>query len=96
VDEAPDGATALALARKARPDLVLVDLMMPVMDGWALIKRMRAEKVADGAPVIVFSADRDAREKARDLDAAAALRKPFQLEELQEVVERLLPAKPSD
>jgi signal transduction histidine kinase len=95
VDEATDGATALALARKSRPDLVLIDLMMPVMDGWTLIRRMREERLVAGVPLVVFSADRDARDKARDLDAAAALRKPFALEELQDVVERLLPPKPA-
>jgi CheY-like chemotaxis protein len=95
VDEAADGPTALSLARKSRPDLVLVDLMMPMMDGWTLIRRMREEKVATGVPLVVFSADRDARDRARDLDAAAALRKPFELEELQDVVERLVPPKPA-
>ncbi len=95
VDEARDGATALSLARGTRPDLMLVDLMMPVMDGSALIQRMREEKVAGGVPLVIFSADRDAREKAKKLDAAAALRKPFHLQELQDVVERLLPQKPA-
>jgi CheY-like chemotaxis protein/anti-sigma regulatory factor (Ser/Thr protein kinase) len=95
VDEARDGLTALSLARNATPDLMLVDLMMPVMDGWTLIQRLRDEKVAPGVPVVVFSADRDAREKARHLDARAALRKPFELDELQDVVERLLPPKPA-
>jgi PAS domain S-box-containing protein len=95
VDEARDGATALSLARGARPDLILVDLMMPVMDGWTLIQRLREEKVAVDVPVVVFSADRDTREKAQQLDADAALRKPFELEELQEVVERLLARKPA-
>jgi len=52
--------------------------------------QMRTEKVAEGTPIVVFSADRDAREKARRLAADAALRKPFQLEELQDVVERLI------
>ena len=95
VDEARDGATALSLARGSKPDLMLVDLMMPVMDGWTLIGKMREEKVAENVPVIVFSADRDAREKAKKLDAQAALRKPFELEELQDVVERLLAPKPA-
>jgi len=95
VDEARDGLTALSLARNARPDLMLVDLMMPVMDGWTLIRRLREEKVAEGVPVVVFSADRDTREKARQLDAEASLRKPFELEELQDVVERLLRPHPA-
>jgi signal transduction histidine kinase len=95
VDEARDGATALSLARDARPDLMLVDLMMPVMDGWTLIRRMREEELGKGVPVVVFSADSDAREKAKALDADAALRKPFELQELQDVVERLLARKPA-
>ena len=95
VDEARDGLTALSMARIAPPDLLLVDLMMPVMDGVTLIRRLREEKVVPGVPVVVFSADRDAREKARHLDAHATLRKPFELQELQDVVERLIPSKPA-
>jgi CheY-like chemotaxis protein len=95
VDEARDGQTALSIARTAEPDLMLIDLMMPVMDGWTLIRRLRDEKVALQVPVVVFSADRDARDKARHLEADAALRKPFELQELQDVLERLLPPKPA-
>jgi signal transduction histidine kinase len=95
VDEARDGATALDLLRGSKPDLMLVDLMMPVMDGWTLIGRIRNEKVAEGVPLVIFSADRDAREKGRKLEADAALRKPFELEELQELLERLLAPKPA-
>lgn len=95
VDEARDGSTALALLRGSRPDLILVDLMMPVMDGWTLIQRLRDEKLALDVPLVVFSADRDVPEKAEKLAAAASLRKPFALEELQDVVERLLHQKPA-
>jgi CheY-like chemotaxis protein/anti-sigma regulatory factor (Ser/Thr protein kinase) len=95
VDEARDGRTALLLARSAPHDLLMVDLMMPVMDGWTLIQRLRDEQLAAGVPVLVFSADRDAREKARRMDADAALRKPFELEELQDVMERLLSRPPA-
>ncbi|HYS11593.1 MAG TPA: ATP-binding protein [Myxococcales bacterium] len=95
VDEAGDGESALDLARAAPPDLMLVDLMMPVMDGWTLIQRLREQQVAPGVPVVVFSADREARERARNLAAQAALRKPFELQELQDVVERLIPKKPA-
>jgi CheY-like chemotaxis protein/anti-sigma regulatory factor (Ser/Thr protein kinase) len=95
VDEARDGVTALTLARGARPDVMLIDLMMPVMDGWTLIARLREEQVAPGVPLVVFSADRDAREKASMLSADAALRKPFALEELQETLDRLLGQQPA-
>ena len=95
VDEACDAQTALTLARTSKPDLMIIDLMMPVIDGWTLIRRLREEDVAADVPLVVFSADRDVPDKARNIDADAALRKPFELEELQEVVERLLPSKPA-
>jgi len=95
VDEACDAQTALTLARNSKPDLMIIDLMMPVIDGWTLIRRLREENVAADVPLVVFSADRDVPDKARNVDADAALRKPFELEELQEVVERLLPSKPA-
>jgi len=95
VDEACDAQTALTLARNSRPDLMIIDLMMPVMDGWTLIRRLREENLAADVPLVVFSADRDVPGKSRDVDADATLRKPFELEELQEVVERLLPSKPA-
>jgi len=95
VDEACDAQTALTLARNSKPDLMIIDLMMPVIDGRTLIRRLREENVAADVPLVVFSADRDVPDKARNVDADAALRKPFELEELQEVVERLLPSKPA-
>ena len=95
VDEAPDGEAALALARNARPDLILVDLKMPLMDGWTLLRHLREGKLVDGVPVVVFSADRDAARNAERLAADAALRKPFDLDELQGVLRRLLGEKPA-
>jgi len=95
VDAAPDGLTALSLARGARHDLVLVDLMMPVMDGWALIHKMREEDLLHGVPVVVFSAHRELRERAKQLDPDATLRKPFELQELQGVMERLISRVPA-
>jgi len=70
---------------------MLVDLMMPVMDGWTLIGKLREARLAEGVPIAVFSADRQARAKAEELKADAMLQKPFELDELQELVERLLP-----
>jgi CheY-like chemotaxis protein/anti-sigma regulatory factor (Ser/Thr protein kinase) len=94
VDEAVDGETALRLLRAAKPDLMLVDLMMPVMDGGALVVRMRQDGLAEAVPLVVFTADRDANARAKELNAVAALRKPFSLEELQSVLGRLLPGAP--
>ena len=95
VDEARDGQTALALARGAKPDLLLVDLMMPVMDGATLVGLLRGQDLIAGVPLVVFSADQDAEAKSAKLHADAMLRKPFSLEALQEVLERLVPGKPA-
>jgi CheY-like chemotaxis protein/two-component sensor histidine kinase len=94
VDEAGDGETALRMLRLATPDLMLVDLMMPIMDGWSLVLRMRQDRLGEQVPVVIFTADRDAHAHARELNAAAALRKPFTLEDLQAVLGRLLPRPP--
>jgi CheY-like chemotaxis protein len=73
---------------------MLIDLMMPVMDGRTLVLRMREHGLADAIPLVIFTADRDANARARELNAAAALRKPFSLEDLQGVLGRLLPGAP--
>ena len=81
VVEAPNGSDALAqLATGPRPDLILLDLMMPVMDGW----QFRQEQIRDAAladiPVIVVSAA--GRERLEKIHANAYLSKPVDLDEL--------------
>lgn len=56
VELADDGARALSMMLEAPPDLVLLDLMMPVMDGFELLRRMRADPRLDGVPVVVLTA----------------------------------------
>jgi CheY-like chemotaxis protein len=89
--EARHGAEALALLRDAAASgpavgLVLLDLMMPVMDGWTF----RAEQLGDPAlasiPVIVVTADAAAAGKSRQLAAAAFLLKPIDLDDLLDLV----------
>ena len=58
-----------------------------------MIRQLREQKLVEGVPIVVISADRDARVKGESLRADAALCKPFELEELQGVVERLLPGR---
>ncbi len=53
--EAEDGASGYELARMLRPDLILLDLVMPVCDGFELLHRLRGDEVTAGIPVIVFS-----------------------------------------
>ena len=86
--EAEDGAQALAQARATSPDLVLLDLQLPVMDGWAFLRHFRAEPEFRDVPVVVMSAAH--RVVPRELDAQAFLPKPFDLDELLDVIDELL------
>ncbi|MGM9333175.1 response regulator [Streptomyces murinus] len=81
VDAAPDGATALRLAAARRPDVVLLDLGLPDMDGVDVIRTLRGWT---RAPVIVLSARQASGEKVAALDAGADdyVTKPFSMDEL--------------
>ncbi|MEU6088338.1 response regulator [Streptomyces sp. NPDC047085] len=81
VDAAPDGATALRLAAARRPDLVLLDLGLPDMDGVEVIKTLRGWT---RVPIIVLSARQSSDEKVAALDAGADdyITKPFSMDEL--------------
>ena len=84
VEEASDGAEALEKARGCHPAMVLLDLMMPGMNGWEFRARQRGDPDLAGIPVIVVSA----LGKVPGVDAAAYLTKPFELEDLLTVVRR--------
>ncbi|HZS01061.1 MAG TPA: response regulator [Chloroflexota bacterium] len=81
---ADDGAQALALAHADRPDLVLTDLMMPVMDGVELCRRLRADERTRQVPIVIMTAaGRNQSEAAR---ADAYLPKPFDIDVLLDLV----------
>ena len=79
VEEAPDGARALELARTRRPDLVISDLLMPVMDGYTLMRLWKADASLHGIPFMVYTATytqpKD-EQLALDMGADAFLVKP--------------------
>lgn len=81
VDPAPDGATALRLAATRRPDVVVLDLGLPDMDGVDVIKALRGWT---RVPILVLSARRASDEKVAALDAGADdyMTKPFSMDEL--------------
>jgi two-component system KDP operon response regulator KdpE len=81
VDAAPDGATALRLAAARQPDVVLLDLGLPDMDGVDVIKGLRGWS---RAPILVLSARQSSGEKVSALDAGADdyITKPFSMDEL--------------
>jgi len=90
VTSAEDGASALELARKRHPDLVILDLMMPRMNGEQFCAELRQIEGLAKLPIIVVSAARGTEETGIRLGAAAALRKPFDLFELTDKVGGLL------
>lgn len=85
VAEAPHGSSALELAHESRPDLIVTDLMMPVMGGHELIERLRADPETRGIPIVVVSANPRAAAPGAD----AGLGKPFDPDALLEVVRSL-------
>ena len=89
VRTATDGRAALVLLRAWRPDLILLDLMMPGVDGWAFRHAQLAQECLASIPVVVLSAGYGAQREAAKLRAAAGLDKPFDLEELLATVTAL-------
>jgi CheY-like chemotaxis protein len=88
VDLAPDGRSALEQIGEQQPDLVLMDVMMPGMDGREAYAAMRARRDLTEVPVILMSAAVPRRRLDPDIDAY--LPKPFGIEALLELVERLI------
>ena len=85
---ASDGADALEVIGGGPPDLVLLDMRMPVMDGWEFARRYRAGP-APHAPIVVMTAARDAAQRAAEIDANGYLGKPFDMAELLRLVSQL-------
>jgi len=88
--EATDGEQALVRCRQLRPDLVLLDLMMPGMNGWDFRKAQLRDPAIASIPVVVVSAVA----RSRDLPADGFLQKPFSLDDLLALVRRV--ARPGD
>jgi CheY-like chemotaxis protein len=88
---APHGAAALDCVAQARPRAILLDMRMPVMDGWAFAQAYR-ERPGPHAPLIVCTAAHDAAARGAEVGAAATVAKPFGLAELLATVRRVLAA----
>ena len=88
---APDGHHALILLHEQRFSLVMTDLYMPVMDGFALVERIREEDALRNIPIIAISAGgKEAQERAMELGVDIYLRKPVKFVEVLETVKQLL------
>jgi two-component system chemotaxis response regulator CheY len=89
VASAHNGAVALDVAGQQQPDLILLDMRMPVMDGWAFAHAYRS-RPGPHAPIVVITAAPDAGQRAAEINADGYLGKPFDLDELLELVEHYL------
>jgi CheY-like chemotaxis protein len=83
---AGDGAEALGLLARADPDLALLDMWMPVMDGWAFAREVKARGIR--LTIVTMTAAENARRWAGEIGADAHLAKPFDLDDLLGVVAR--------
>jgi response regulator NasT len=86
VGQAGDGEAAIAITEKEKPDLVVMDVKMPKLDGISAAERIANQRIA---PVVILTAfsQRDLVERARDAGAMAYLTKPFTIEDLMPAIE---------
>lgn len=94
VGEAGDGQTAVELAREHRPDLVILDVKMPVLDGISAAEKIAEESIAPVLMLTAFS-QRDLVERARDAGAMAYLVKPFSKSDVVPAIEMAVSASRS-
>jgi DNA-binding response OmpR family regulator len=80
------GEIALADALRFQPDVVLLDLMMPVVDGFEVARRLRAHEETRQLPIIVMTAMHGAPDKAAEIGTPYVLAKPFDIEQLTQKV----------
>lgn len=91
VYSAASGMEALRLAAVEKPDVILLDIMMPTMYGYEVLRQLKASEETRDIPIIMLTAKSGAedRKKCQELGADAYITKPFRLEELRETVKKL-------
>lgn len=92
--EAPDGRSGLDLARQEKPDTVLLDVMMPGLDGWTVAEELLTDEETSGIPIVFLTARADLRDRARGIDVGGLdyVTKPFNPVELAALVRRVVGA----
>jgi DNA-binding response OmpR family regulator len=97
LDWAADGEQGLALARQFNPQLVICDVIMPRLGGYAVLETLRADPKLAAVPVLLFSAAMNEQARAIGLrrGATEVLAKPFDLEQLRGAIRRCLGQEPS-
>jgi CheY-like chemotaxis protein len=84
---ASDGAEALTVLQRHVPKLILLDMRMPVMDGWQFAEAYR-RRPGPHAPIVVVTAARDAAARAAEIEAQGVLPKPFRIDDLLHMVDQ--------
>jgi DNA-binding response OmpR family regulator len=90
--EAPDGATGVEVARRETPDVILLDVMMPGMDGWEVFGQLLEEERTASIPIVFLTARAELRDQARGLELGGVdyVTKPFDPLELAPLIDDLL------
>ena len=91
IETAANGREALAVVERTPPALVLLDMRMPILDGWGFARELETRGIA--LPIMVVSAAQDAQQWAAEIGAAACVAKPFKINDLLDQVETLLQAE---
>ena len=93
VHEAGSADEGLAAIEERKPELVLLDVMMPHVDGWEMLRRVQERYGAGAIPVLMFSGqvDEEARRQAASSGAHGFIGKPFELDELVEQTKSIVP-----
>lgn len=93
--KARDGLGALEIARKEKPDLVLLDIMMPEIDGWEVLKMLKIDEETREIPVAMLSCKKETRDKVIGIQEGAIdyITKPFVPDELSKRVNEILAGK---
>lgn len=92
---ADSGREALKLALLNKPDIILLDIMMPVMDGYEVLRQLKENEITHDIPIVMLTAkcSREDREKCAEMGIAAYIVKPFPLEELRETVRGIIASR---
>jgi len=90
VSSAMNGEEGVVKARECAPDLILLDIMMPGIDGWETLTRLKQDPQTADVPVVIFTAREHSRghQRSAEMGAADYFRKPFEPDELIELVEK--------
>jgi DNA-binding response OmpR family regulator len=90
--EAEEGPSGLELARSEQPDVILLDVMMPAMDGWEVLQRLLDDEATREIPIVFLTARAELRDRARGLDLGGVdyVTKPFNPLELAPLVRGVL------